>query len=298
MSTPTDSPDLGEGRNDGSVAFLCGNPFGRALLALILAVRVPAMLGAFLRSPLSHPQIKSFIRKNGIDMADFADYAEAGMGGTRRFRSFNDFFTRRKPDSALRFDSDESHLISPCDSLLSAFKVGPDSVFRVKGFDYSLADFFGNDSAGRRFVGGDCLIFRLCASDYHRYCYIDSGRHDGEEGANHFIPGKLYSVQPAACENFRVYTVNRRSWTILSTEHFGSVAQVEVGAFSVGGIVNHKSSGAFSRGEEKGYFDLHGSTIVMLFEPNRIALLPELAAATANGAETRVRYGQHIGMKA
>ena len=49
------------------------------------------------------------------------------------------------------------------------------------------------------------------------------------------------------------------------------------------------------RGQEKGYFDLCGSTITLLFEKGRAALLPELAERTAGGREVRVTQGQWIG---
>ena len=288
MSTQNEIKDP----NDPSVRFLYGTSFGRAILELCLALKVPAILGAFLRSPFSHFYIKKFIAKNKIDMTDFLDYAEAGQGGKKKFRTFNDFFTRKKPASSLSFDSAVENLISPCDSLLSVFKINSDSVFRVKEFDYSLRDFFETDEFNEKFVGGDCLIFRLCATDYHRFCFIDSG----SQGENHFIEGKLYSVQPVACENFRVYTKNRRSWAILKTENFGDVAQIEVGAFSVGGIVNHVQNGAFKKGDEKGFFDLHGSTIVLLFEKNKIRL--DENVKPKDGEEIRVKYGQKIGQKA
>ena len=123
-------------------------------------------------------------------------------------------------------------------------------------------------------------MFRLAATDYHRYCYIDSGSLE----KNHFIKGRLYSVQPAACENYRVYTKNRRSWTILHTDHFGDVAQIEVGAFSVGGICNHHEDYRCRKGEEKGYFDLHGSTIVLLFKKGAVKLNDEILEGTKDGA--------------
>ena len=84
----------------------------------------------------------------------------------------------------------------------------------------------------------------------------------------------------------------------MHTQNFGDVAQVEVGAFSVGGIKNHHENYSFSKGEEKGYFDLHGSTIVMLFRKNTIKLDEEILAQTVNGKETTVKYGQPIGKKA
>lgn len=269
--------------NSKSVVFLCSSPFGRFLYNLTLFLQVPKIMGAFLRSPLSKFFIKGFVKKNNIDMSAFAGV---------KFKSFNDFFTRK--DNSRKPELSPETLISPCDSALSVFNIEENSTFKIKGFDYTLKDFFETDEFDKTFSGGNALIFRLAATDYHRYCYIDSGSLE----KNHFLKGKLYSVQPVCCRTFKVYTKNRRSWTILHTQNFGDVAQVEVGAFSVGGIKNHHENYSFSKGEEKGYFDLHGSTIVMLFRKNTINLDEEILAQTANGKETIVKYGQPIGKKA
>lgn len=269
--------------NSKSVVFLCSSPFGRFLYNLTLFLQVPKIMGAFLRSPLSKFFIKGFVKKNNIDMSAFAGV---------KFKSFNDFFTRK--DNSRKPELSPETLISPCDSALSVFNIEENSTFKIKGFDYTLKDFFETDEFDKTFSGGNALIFRLAATDYHRYCYIDSGSLE----KNHFLKGKLYSVQPVCCRTFKVYTKNRRSWTILHTQNFGDVAQVEVGAFSVGGIKNHHENYNFSKGEEKGYFDLHGSTIVMLFRKNTIKLDEEILAQTANGKETTVKYGQPIGKKA
>lgn len=271
--------------NDKSVEFLCTTKLGRALLHFILFIRFPKLMGVFLRSPLSHYMIPNFIKKHGIDMSEFEG---------QKYLSFNDFFTRKKE---ITFDSEQNHLISPCDSLLSVYKITTDSKFHIKGFDYTLADLFGAESDSdldliETFKDGMCLVFRLCATDYHRYSYIDNGF----QTENHYIEGSLYSVQPAACQNFRVYTKNRRSWTLLKTQNFGTVAQIEVGAFSVGGIKNHHSNYEFKKGEEKGYFDLHGSTIVLLFEKDKVEVLPAIMEAAANDEEFRVKAGEWIGL--
>lgn len=269
--------------NSKSVVFLCSSPFGRFLYNLTLFLQVPRIMGAFLRSPLSKFFIKGFVKKNNIDMSAFAGV---------KFKSFNDFFTRK--DNSRKPELSPETLISPCDSALSVFNIEENSTFKIKGFDYTLKDFFETDKFDKTFSGGNALIFRLAATDYHRYCYIDSGSLE----KNHFLKGKLYSVQPVCCRTFKVYTKNRRSWTILHTQNFGDVAQIEVGAFSVGGIKNHHENYSFSKGEEKGYFDLHGSTIVMLFRKNTIKLDEEILTQTANGKETIVKYGQPIGKKA
>ncbi|MBR1404179.1 MAG: phosphatidylserine decarboxylase [Treponema sp.] len=274
--------------NDKSVQFLYGTKGGRVLLHVILALRVPKLLGVVLRSPFSRFYISSFVKKNGIDMSDFTDV---------KFKSFNDFFTRKK---AISVDSDETHFISPADSLLSVYPITETATFHIKGFDYTLEDFFEPkrfsltaDETFKDFIGGTCLVFRLCATDYHRYCYVDSGTQNG----NHFIQGSLYSVQPLAAENFRLYTKNRRSWTIMTTAHFGKIAQIEVGAFSVGGIKNHFETASFKKGDEKGYFDLHGSTIVLLVQKNALTLLDKVKKITDSGAEYRVKIGECIGVK-
>ena len=112
---------------------------------------------------------------------------------------------------------------------------------------------------------------------------------------NHFIPGMLHSVQPVACSSYPVYTLNRRSWCLMATEHFGPVVQTEIGALIVGGIVNYFENTRFSRGMEKGHFELAGSTIVLLFEPGRIRLLPEIENGMTGDREVRVEMGQRIG---
>ena len=117
-----------------------------------------------------------------------------------------------------------------------------------------------------------------------------------DAGANHFIPGELHSVQPAACERFPVYTLNRRCWTLLSTENFGPVVQTAVGAFIVGGIVNEHENARFLRGADMGRFELAGSTIVQFFERGRIRLLPEVRQYIERHGEFRVMQGMWIGL--
>jgi phosphatidylserine decarboxylase len=46
---------------------------------------------------------------------------------------------------------------------------------------------------------------------------------------------------------------------------------------------------------EKGRFELAGSTIVLLFQKNRIRLLPHIQKALADGQEVRVVQGVQIG---
>ena len=267
-------------KSSPAVQFLYGTKPGRAMLSMVLNTRADRAAVRFLRSPLSRPVVGWYAKRHHIPLTPAQQ---------KHYGSFREFFIRE--DRNVVIDASPYHLISPCDGYLSAHPIREDSSFAIKGFSYRIQDLLQDRHLARRYQGGDCLIFRLEASDYHRYCYID----DGYQGENHFIPGALHSVQEAACETFPVYTLNRRMWTLLHTEHFGPVVQTEVGALVVGGIVPTKTCGRFRRGMEMGRFELAGSTIVQLFEPGRIRLLPHIHLELSLGREFRVRQGMWIG---
>ena len=81
----------------------------------------------------------------------------------------------------------------------------------------------------------------------------------------------------------------------MTTEHFGPIIQTEVGALIIGGIVNEKENVRFAKGEEKGHFELSGSTIVLLFRKKKLCLLPHIANQLIDGKELRVEQGMCIG---
>ncbi len=268
------------GPNSAAVRFLYGTRPGRLLLKLILGSHVDKIAVWYLRSPLSRPIIGGFARRNGIPLTPEQK---------KSFGSYQEFFLRRRPP--LPVDQTPEILVSPCDDWLSAFPIREDSSFVIKGAPYRLEDLIADKRLARQFQGGDCLIFRLCPSDYHHYSYID----DGFQGKNHFIPGALHSVQPLACQTYPVYTLNRRCWSLLESDHFGPVIQAEIGALIVGGIVNDHENAQVSRGMEKGRFDLAGSTIVLLFQKDRVQLLPEIAQLLKTQEEYRAVQGTAVG---
>ena len=206
----------------------------------------------------------------------------------QKYNSFQDFFSRKRDD--IEVDRQAEHLISPCDGYLSAYRIKSNNSFYIKGSWYKVTDLVTDKKIAKEFVGGDCVILRLCANDYHHYCYID----DGFQGRNHFVKGLLHSVQPIALENAPVYRQNRRMWTILDTVNFGKVAQIEIGALLVGGIVNDHENVMMRKGAEMGHFELIGSTIVLLFKKGHIDLLPEIKECIKGDKEVRVIQGQHI----
>ncbi|MCR5016503.1 MAG: phosphatidylserine decarboxylase [Ruminococcus sp.] len=259
--------------------------YGRRLLKVLTLPAVSKAAGLYMDSPLSKPLIAPFIRKNGIDTSQYI---------MRDFRSYNQFFTRRIKPEKRPIDRVPSHLISPCDSKLSVYRIDSGSVFAIKGSHYRVCDLLKNSFLARRFEGGYCCIFRLEVDDYHRYCYIDSGR----KSDNVFIAGELHTVNPIAMKRYNIYKRNSREYTVLHTDNFGDVAQIEVGAMLVGRICNRHGVHEFVRGEEKGRFEFGGSTIVLLFERDAIVPDPDLLKNTAEGFETVVKYGEKIGIAA
>ena len=269
-------------KSSGAVAFLYGTVVGRLLLKIIMKLRLDKVAVRFLWSSASKMIIGRYAKKNQIILT------KEQMAS---FGSFRDFFVRTREDVPM--DMADDHLISPCDSLLSAYTIDADSCFDIKNSHYGIDDFLKDEQLAKNYQNGICLVFRLCASDYHHYCYIDSGY----QGENHLIPGILHSVQPIACEKYPVYVLNKRSWCLLTTDHFGPVVQCEIGALVVGGIFNEIENANFSKGQEKGRFELAGSTIVLLFEPGKIELNPSILESLSQNEEVRVRQGEWIGIK-
>ena len=90
-----------------------------------------------------------------------------------------------------------------------------------------------------------------------------------------------------------VFHRNRRSVCELTTPTFGRIAYIEVGAINVASIVQTYSPGPCERGQEKGFFQFGGSTVVLLFEPGAIAFDSDLVADSAAGLEvTRPHRGR------
>ena len=263
----------------GGVKFLYKNVFGRFILKTVMVLHLDKIAVMFLRSPLSKPMAKRYVKKNGIQVT-----AEE----MKNFRTYRELFVRKRAPKPT--DTTPEHLISPCDGWLSAFPIDPDSCFALKNSYYQLKDFLKDEELAKNYHNGTCLIFRLCASDYHHYSYIDNGY----QGKNHKIPGVLHSVQPIACEKYPVFVLNKRSWCLLETDNFGPVVQCEIGALIVGGIENDKENEKFIKGEEKGHFELAGSTIILLFEEDRIELKSEVIKQLSESEEIRVLQGDWI----
>lgn len=257
---------------------------GRAVLKVLTSPWVSRAGGAVLSTRASRVFIKPFVRRAGIPLEDF-------LGAP--YKSYNDFFCRKIKPELRPVSTDPEEFISPCDSRLTALAITPEQRFFLKGSSYTLESLLRDANLGQQFSGGWCLIFRLCVDDYHRYCYVA----DGEKGENVVLPGVLHTVNPIACDHYPIYKENARAYSLLQTQEWGTILMMEVGALMVGKIVNHHGAAQVFRGQEKGYFQFGGSTVVLLVGKDRLALDEKILENSQKGLETRVLYGQSIGKK-
>ena len=270
------------GIQDRVLKLLYGNLFGRLLLKPLTAPWVSGIAGRFLSTKFSCFLIQPFIRRNRIDMTQFEDIP---------YRSYNEFFSRKIRPGARTVDPEPTHLISPCDSKLTVLPITPDCRFTLKQTEYTVASLLKNKDLADTYRDGYALIFRLTVDDYHRYCFVS----DGFAEAPVHIPGVLHTVNPIANDHFPIYKENTREYTLLHTKEFGDVLIMEVGALMVGKIVNHHADAHVKRGQEKGYFQFGGSTVVLLLKADAAVIDSDLLENSGQGMETIVRYGEKIG---
>lgn len=264
--------------------FLYHTVSGRMLLKILSSRWISRLCAAFLDSRFSKPLIKPFIRKNHINITEYI---------CDNFKCFNDCFSRKIKQGLRPVDESPESLISPCDGFLSVYHITDKTILPVKQSQYTVDMLLKNRRLSSLYQNGICLVFRLCVHHYHRYCYIDNG----VKGKNFFISGKLHTVRPIALETVPVFTQNCREYTIMKTENFGRVTQVEVGAMLVGKIKNHHNRTSFVKGQEKGMFLYGGSTIILLFEKDTIKLPQNFFAMTKYGKELPVKMGEKLGKK-
>ncbi|MBR0457257.1 MAG: phosphatidylserine decarboxylase [Firmicutes bacterium] len=259
---------------------------GRCLLKALASPGLSRIAGTFLSLDLSRRIVPWYIRKYGIRMSDI----EVPAGG---FTSFNEFFTRKRKDG-MRPKPEAGQVLCPCDGLLSVVKIREDSCFRLKGMPYSLRRLLDDEGLAAFLQGGLAMIFRLTPQHYHRYCYSMNGNvmHSRR------IEGKLHCVRPVALETVPVFAENSREYQVIRTPQGRYMVHMEIGALLVGRISNYPgqdSGAAVCAGEEKGYFEFGGSTIVLIFEKDMIHLNHELFDKHERTGEIPVHMGQMLG---
>jgi phosphatidylserine decarboxylase len=220
------------------------------------------------------------------------------------YESLGDFFTRGLREGARTIDRDPRAIISPCDGVVAALGVAAEgALVQAKGRNYRLADLVADEDFASQLEGGAYTTIYLSPRDYHRV----HTPVDGYIESYDYLPGYLWPVNPRlANRRDGLLARNERVVIRLNSPQVGHVAVVMVGAAGVGNIrltrgpdsaelratgERHRVEFAASdlrvkRGDELGAFRL-GSTVVVVFEPNRAELAGDVGQA--------VQFGQRIG---
>jgi phosphatidylserine decarboxylase len=171
--------------------------------------------------------------------------------------------------------------------------VDPSATFPIKRNLFDLWSFIGSPNLAEQFARGSMAIIRLSLADYHHFHFPDSG----VPSAPLKIPGRYHAGGSYSRRRLiPYYTENHRVITPFVSDHFGLMLLIEVGALAVGSIrQSFKPGHRVARGERKGFFELGGSTVVVLFQKGRIELDDDLCRNTSKGIETYVHLGESIG---
>ncbi|MDD3339903.1 MAG: phosphatidylserine decarboxylase [Lachnospiraceae bacterium] len=271
--------------NDGQDRFLerlYGSTLGRMALKPLISPAISQAGGWLLDHPISRAAIAPFVKNNHIDLKDYEE---------QEYASYNAFFHRQIKGDKRPVNQEKDIFISPCDSKLSAYPITENGKFLVKHTPYTMESLLQNRKLAERFYGGQIMIFRLTVDDYHHYCYVD----DGAKSGNIHIPGVFHTVNPIANDVYPIYKENTREYSLLKSEHFGTILMMEVGALMVGKITNLHGKTRVQKGQEKGYFEFGGSTVILCVQKDQLELDEDIRMNTADGVETIVKMGEQIG---
>jgi len=241
--------------------------------------------------PASAREIPGFIKLHNLDVKEVElDISE--------YKTFNEFFARKLKAGARPVDTpaDHTRACSPADARMMVFQdLTVDTGKWIKGAKFTVENLLAAE--GRQYVpklqGGSMVIARLAPQDYHRWHLPIAGK----MGKPIPIAGHLYTVNPIAINHaVNVYTENKRVLIPIESEEFGFVLLVAVGAIMVGSIFVEPDEGKVQeKGALNGYFKFGGSTVLVLFEKDRIKFRDELLTNSKANLESLIKCGSFLG---
>ncbi|ETO27160.1 hypothetical protein RFI_09971 [Reticulomyxa filosa] len=249
----------------------------------------------------SAQEIPHFIELHNLDMTIML------KKNVEDYKTFNDFFARPVDPIArpLASPDNENVIVSPADCRMVLFSNIIDSSIWVKGSNWTLANLLQQryEVVGKSLEGGAFVIARLAPQDYHRFHWPVSGKVVKITP----IDGALYTVNPIAInQSINVYTENKRCVVEIDTgdDHFGIVVLIAVGATMVGSYALFQKDGVpleegirVHRGDVSGEFRFGGSTVLVLFQKNRVQFDDDLVAQSKEKLEMLIQVNDRIGEK-
>ncbi|MDD5168606.1 MAG: phosphatidylserine decarboxylase [Syntrophales bacterium] len=230
----------------------------------------------------------SFLKTCGINGAECLE-------DPRRLDTIQKVFERKIRYWECRpMPKDPGTVVSPADSRMLYGSLSETSSLFIKGKFFDFEELIGKDKKTwlSAFHDGDFAVFRLTPEKYH-YNHTPVS---GKVVDFYSIMGAYHSCNPhAVLTVVTPYSKNKRIVTIFDTDvpggtNVGVVAMIEVVALMIGGIVQCYSKKRYNdpvaigtgmfveKGLPKSLFRPGSSTVVLMFEKNRLRFADDIVA--------------------
>jgi phosphatidylserine decarboxylase len=268
------------------------------LMRLLPKSTLSHVVGHLTRAPVPptvhQAAMRLFAKQYNVNLSEAAEPIES-------FDTFSAFFTRRLKDGERPIDNAKESIVSPCDGKISQMgTIESGRCLQAKGIWFSVDQLLDDARGALDFEQGSFVTIYLSPRDYHRFhCPVDA-----QVTGYTYLPGEFWPVNPSSVRTKdALFALNERLVIHLQSS-LGKIAYIAVGATCVSRIqaafdnvtthtggkrahVSYASKIDLKKGAELGMFEM-GSTVIMLFEKNRMEF------AKALGAETPLRLGQRI----
>eukprot|EP01061_Rhynchopus_euleeides_P020176 TRINITY_DN32913_c0_g1_i1.p2 TRINITY_DN32913_c0_g1~~TRINITY_DN32913_c0_g1_i1.p2 ORF type:complete len:153 (+),score=46.17 TRINITY_DN32913_c0_g1_i1:27-461(+) len=139
------------------------------------------------------------------------------------------------------------------------------------------------------------VIARLAPQDYHRF----NSPISGEIVDYYELDGTYWSVNADAAKskNYAFYNL-RKVLVIKYTDPFGEekyMSYVAIGATCVGSVIFTKATGPIQAGEELGFMQFGGSTVVMLFQQGQLVPDEDIYINSLRPVESLIKVNERLG---
>lgn len=230
-------------------------------------------------------EIFDFVEKTGIDLSEFENGED--------FQSYHEFFIRKFKPDARNLDSSIHFFPAFCEArYLIKDQFHPENTVKIKNHTLKLSELIGQGFIKKDGSQYSVVIARLAPQDYHRIHFPWNGKFI----KRYQIAGRLDTVTDyGANYNSSLLMQNERVVNIFELEKIGRCYFVEVGAITVGKIKQTFNGEAFSTLEEKGYFEIGGSTVVLIMPAGQIQWDQDIIKNSEQGLETFIKVGDQIG---